>query len=470
MLVSLVVMVAGLAGVGWWISGQIENGVVQQSATMTALYVDSFIRPYIEELGQTGELSTESTDALGKVLKETPFGEQIVALKIWGKGGLVLYSTDPGTIGQTFPVHDHLRRAWRGQVAAHISNLDEVENAAQRQVRPRLLETYSPVRLPGVEQILVVAEFYQTVDALEREIAASQRRSWLIVGSVMLVIYLVLAAFVRRTTMATQELHDRVRRAAASATASNERFLRRVSAELHDGPIQDLGYALLRIDHVIAHTETHPITAGPSAPAGQAAPEILADELGAARDRQAGESGLHPGQAGGLQEDLQGIRASLQRALTEVRAIGRGLGLPQLTEWTPEETIRRAVRDHERRTGTSVRLELKQLPPNAPIPVRITLYRVVQEALNNAYRHAAGAGQRVLAAQENQALRVEIWDEGPGFDSGQAYDREQHLGLAGMRERVESLGGRLRVTSAAGRGTHVLAYLPLTHDEDQHGG
>ena len=218
MLASLVVMVAGTLGVGWWIAGQIEGDVIHQSATTTALYVDSFIRPRVEELGETRDLSPASTSALGRLLKDTPLGQQIVAFKIWDSGGRVLYSTDPTTIGQTYPMHEQLAKAWRGQVAAEISDLREAENAPQKRIRPRLLEIYSPVRLGNSDRIVAVAEFYQTVDNLQGDIRASQQRSWLLVGAIMLVTYLLLAVFVRKTSQTTEELNERIRRAAARAT------------------------------------------------------------------------------------------------------------------------------------------------------------------------------------------------------------------------------------------------------------
>ena len=65
--------------------------------------------------------------------------------------------------------------------------------------------------------------------------------------------------------------------------------------------------------------------------------------------------------------------------------------------------------------------------------MKITVYRIVQEALNNAFRHAGGAGQAVNARCEAGRIQIEVSDQGPGFDVNQSMDWEQHLGLAGMR-------------------------------------
>lgn len=84
----------------------------------------------------------------------------------------MLYSTGSSAIGQTFPMHEGMLSAAQGQVSSEISNLDDVENAPQKLIRAQLLETYSPVRLAGTDQIIALAEFYQTVDDLPKEIAA----------------------------------------------------------------------------------------------------------------------------------------------------------------------------------------------------------------------------------------------------------------------------------------------------------
>jgi signal transduction histidine kinase len=296
-----------------------------------------------------------------------------------------------------------------------------------------------------------VAEVYYSVDDLESEIGAAQQRSWLVFGVCTLAMYLLLAGFVRdasrtisrqRTTLSEQvsqlqtllaqneALHDRVRRAAGRTTALNERFLRRVSAELHDGPAQELGLALLRLDHVIAHAA--PARPGPAVSTQPA----LADEL----------------------EIIQG---SLGRAMQEVRGISSGLGLPQMEHWTLAETLSRVVSTHERRTGTKAAVHLDCPTVAVPLPVKITLYRLVQEALTNAYRHAGGQGQQVTVRCAGDTLTVEIADEGPGFDGSVDSGPQEHLGLIGMRERVESLGGMFRVESAPGRGTRITAQFAL---------
>ena len=454
MLASFVILVAGMIVIGWWVGQEIEAGVINRTAATTALYVDSFVAPQVQELGRGAPLSAGHKVILGRLLHDTPLGQQIVAFKIWDAEGSIVYSTEPSNIGRAYSLHSDLADAWQGKVSSGISDLRRPEHILERENWTQLLETYSPVRQTGTDRIIAVAEFYQKVDDLQGEIIAAQTRSWLIVGAATVVMYLLLAGMVRRgsDTIVRQQaelrekvaqltdlleqnevLHERVRRAATRITALNERFLRRISAELHDGPAQDLGLALLRLDSVIATCAACPLIHS--------------------EDRQASQ-------------DLDTIQASLQRALQEVRTIAAGLRLPELDNLKLAEILSRVVRVHERRTGTTAELSLNGLPEQAPLSVKITLYRLIQEALSNACRHGGGAGQQVRVGCDGDYLSVEVSDQGPGFDWAQVADQDGHLGLAGMRERVESLGGLFRIETQPGRGTQVIARLPLHPVED----
>jgi signal transduction histidine kinase len=107
-----------------------------------------------------------------------------------------------------------------------------------------------------------------------------------------------------------------------------------------------------------------------------------------------------------------------------------------------------------------VSLELGALPKQISMPVKITVYRLIQEALNNAYRHAGGAGQQVRVDCESDRMVIEVADQGPGFQIAGGGEWDGRLGLSGMRERVESLGGHFNIDSEIGRGTRIQATLP----------
>ena len=452
LLVNLIVLILGMVIIGWWISQQIKNGVIDYTAATTALYVDSFVAPLVQELAEENPLPPARVANLDKLLKETPLGQEIVAFKIWDTKGRVVYATDPAYIGQTFPVLGGLADAWQGDVASEISDLDGAENFLEREYATQLLETYSPVRQRGTNRVIAVAEFYQPVDNLQGEIFGAQLRSWLLVGTAMIVMYLILAGIVkpasdviirqehelRKKVMdltqllaQNRELNDRVRRAATRTTALNEQFLRRISAELHDGPGQDLGLALLRIEALAESYQQH----------------------------QASTT-----ENGTISSDFRTIQIALESALTELRTISAGLRLPKLESLSLPETIQRAVRDYERKTQHRIALTLDELPDEAALPLKITVYRILQEALTNGYRHAEGKGQTVRVGVETNQLDIEIADAGRGFDP-QTAPPSGHFGLIGMQERVEMLGGRFEVESLTGRGTMIRTYLPLAIPE-----
>ena len=455
-IVSFIIIILGALGIGWWVDRQIRATILKETASTTALYMDSFIFPNLQELKDSTTLSPEHKKELGNLLK-TDLGQRIVAFKIWSKDNLVIYSTTPAQIGQRFLGEEGLATAWQGKVVATMEKLDAEENVDEQKKYDQLLQTFSPIRVTGTNQVIAVAEFYQTVDSLNSEIAAAQQRSWLVVASIMLLIYLTLIGFIRQAsnTILRQELEltnqvnkltdlvkrnseltEHVRNAAANTTAHNENFLRRISAELHDGPAQELGLALLRLDLVICHHE----------------------------DSQCGTDSEDAKQ-------LTAIQTLLQNAMKEVRAIASGLGMPQLDELSLAESITRAVRSHERRTGTKVSLIFEnQLPEQVSLPLKITAFRVIQEALNNAYRHAGGIHQTVRVNMAANQMCIEVSDGGHGFNVNQQIDWDAHLGLAGMRERVESLGGHFQIESGNNKGTKVTAVMAVQPEgKESHG-
>lgn len=449
MLASLVVLAISMAGLGWWVGKEIEFGVINRTAGETSLYVDSFIDPPLQHLTQGSDLQPNDIDMLSHLAKDTPLGQHIVAFKVWDMHGRVVYSTNPDLIGQVYPIKPELAGAMLGNVVADISDLSDAENLLERGRWKRLLETYSPITKDSTSQIIGVVEFYQTVDTLDREILKARQSSWLVLGAAFLMVYLVLSIFVQRTsnTISHQDselknqvnrltdllaqnadLHNRAALATSRSAALNERFLRRIGAELHDGPAQDLGYALLRLDGVLAQAEKLPDAAlrEPSAT-----------------------------------NELKDIETSLQHALQEIRAISSGMGLPELDQLSLPETLERVVQAHERRTGTKVDYLYEGSAEQASLSAKITSYRLVQEALNNSFRHAKGIGQQVRASCQDGELNIQVSDQGAGFDAQHKIDQDVHLGLSGIRERVNSLGGLFHIESVKGQGTLIKAQIPL---------
>jgi len=448
MVISFLVMVAGMVFIGIWISRQIETAVTNRTAAVTALYVDSYISPYLQGLDENNQLPAEDLEELESLLIDTSLGQQIVSFKVWSPDGTIIYSPNETLIGQTFPIEGGLALAFSGDVITEVSELDKPEQAFEQKYWDSLIETYAPSRAVGQDEIIAVSEFYQTADGLEAEIRRAQVQSWLVVGGSITAVYLLLAGLVGRASRiivnqqtaledtVTQQrqlleqnkkLNERVRRAAARTTALNEQYLRRISADLHDGPAQDLALALLRMDAV-------------SKTVDQRAPE--------------------------MQRDFEIVQTAVSAAMKEVRSVSAGLRLPEIAPLTINETVRRAVHNYEQKTGQEVVVSMAALPDQAPLPIKITLFRLIQETLSNGYRHAPGSQQTVRIFIEDTFLTIEISDNGPGFDPN-ATVQKGHLGLIGLRERVELLGGQFNVKSRPGFGTSVQAHFPIQNGENE---
>jgi two-component system nitrate/nitrite sensor histidine kinase NarX len=100
-----------------------------------------------------------------------------------------------------------------------------------------------------------------------------------------------------------------------------------------------------------------------------------------------------------------------------------------------------------------------------PYDVKIAVYRIAQEALNNMARHANAGKAAVYLLCQPDGVELRISDDGQGFDPDCV--AHEHLGLSIMRERAASIGAALRIESQPGRGTHVSIVWPQAHAADE---
>lgn len=180
-----------------------------------------------------------------------------------------------------------------------------------------------------------------------------------------------------------------------------------------------------------------------------------------------------PGLPAAGAQRLSSIGETARAALTEMR---RMLGVlrdgadPEPAERHPQPDLRQlnelldAVRDA---SGTTARLIISGPAATLDPGVEVAAYRIVQEALTNARRHAAGAAVDVeLRYRGDGSLLLSIRDNGPGPDDRAAASGDGH-GLRGMHERATAVGGRVRTGRATGGGFLVTADLPGTVEENE---
>jgi two-component system sensor histidine kinase DegS len=198
----------------------------------------------------------------------------------------------------------------------------------------------------------------------------------------------------------------------------------RIARDLHDGPVQGVSAASLSLEAALLM--------------------IKAGET---------ERGL---------EVMSKIRGELAEEADALRRLMSGLRPPVLEERglipALRETLTRFGHDHDVTTEFSGTLH-QQLPQD----LETLAYRVVQEALSNAGKHARASHMSVHVTADTSQLRIEIADDGIGFDSQRAreYLRMGRVGLASMRERVELASGSFTVHATPGKGTTITATLPI---------
>jgi PAS domain S-box-containing protein len=166
--------------------------------------------------------------------------------------------------------------------------------------------------------------------------------------------------------------------------------------------------------------------------------------------------------AGQLPPALEDSLAVVDQAISEVRNLSLDLRPSLLDDLGLVPALRWYVERQAQRGGFTTRLDAglqERLPP----PLETACFRLVQEALTNVMRHAAARHVEVLLWRDGGVVELVVRDDGAGFDVAEARQRAAggaSLGLLGMQERVQLLGGTIEVHSAPGHGTQIRAHFP----------
>lgn len=158
-----------------------------------------------------------------------------------------------------------------------------------------------------------------------------------------------------------------------------------------------------------------------------------------------------------LQDQLQSIRQLAEKTVAAVRNMSLLLRPSMLDDLGLAPALQWQAREISRTTGLRVNVAAEGVSDDLPEEHKTCVYRLVQEALHNCYRHAKAQSVRIHVRQEPARLFLSIQDDGAGFQPG----RDKGLGLLGMEERVKHLGGVFRVVSQEGAGALVSVELPL---------
>jgi signal transduction histidine kinase len=152
------------------------------------------------------------------------------------------------------------------------------------------------------------------------------------------------------------------------------------------------------------------------------------------------------------------LRELVVSTLQDVRRLAVELRPSALDDFGLVPAIERLTETFSAGSGIAVDLEARLGDERLPGEIETTLYRLVQEALTNVLKHADAGRVRVSLTREADGVTAVVQDDGAGFD---APGPNGGLGLTGIRERLGIVGGRLTIDSASGRGTTLLAEVPL---------
>ncbi|MHB9145141.1 MAG: sensor histidine kinase [Symbiobacteriia bacterium] len=207
---------------------------------------------------------------------------------------------------------------------------------------------------------------------------------------------------------------------------AQEEERRRVAREIHDGPAQLLANVVLRIDvcQRLADTDL----------------KRLKDELHQLKDL---------------------VRMSLQ----DVRKVIFDLRPMALDDLGLVPALRSYLKDYQERSGVIPELTVQGEERRFSQAFEVALFRLVQEALNNVWKHAQAKTASVVVEFHGDSLRVLVRDDGVGFDLERARAEGSRFGLISMRERAELLQGKLQVDTAVGQGTRVSFHIPYPEEE-----
>jgi two-component system sensor histidine kinase UhpB len=241
-----------------------------------------------------------------------------------------------------------------------------------------------------------------------------------------------LSVYMLRGTYAAsvREKTDQAERLAAQVIMAQEEERKRVARELHDEAGQALTAVIIGLERGLASM-----------------PETYAADL--------------PVQPRQLISNLRDLAA---QTLDEVRKLALELRPSVLDDLGLVAALRQYVRSTEERSGLSAQLTLvgwdedtSRLPPE----VETALFRIAQEALTNAIRHARATSVSVRLRRTAESVLLDVRDDGVGLRAVPSAEVGEHLGMFGMRERARLLGGQLHATSVSPHGTLVHCSIPL---------
>ena len=438
-LVAAAALVVAMIVLGTWVSRRIETSVAELAGASAALYINTFLTPHLQELAHGDALSEASIQALNEALVQPAVRAHVLKIKIWKPDGHIVYSNDRDLVGKRFPPSSHQMAAWSGEVATEVDHLSHEENEGERSISVPMLEIYAPVRDIHDGKVIAVLEFYENAQALKEQLSRAHWQSWAVTALVAVALIGGLFTIVSEGSKAldhmrgslsqrimqlkellrqNEVLRARVERSGRDLTDSDAGFMPRVALSLREGPAQSVSFALMQLNNL---------------------------------DRDAP-----------IGAELPAVRAALSKALCDIWDICAGLQLPELKSLSPAEALQKIARDHAQTSRMAVECRI-DIPKPCAIPefIKICASRFVQVCLDSTDRDDTIRNAIVSACSDAAALQVAIIAEAPASGDLEAVENALHLGLSGLWDQIESIGGTIAVEAEPDGTMRLRAWLPF---------
>ncbi|MBO0844526.1 MAG: sensor histidine kinase [Nocardioides sp.] len=402
-----------LFAITWWATGVFSQRAARSEAVTDARVTTELLAHSVAEPEMPAGLVEGDPGAIDRfdrhVLSRLSVGD-VRRIKIWRGDGTIVYSDETQLIGKRFRLDDEqLSVLHSGATEGGLSDLRRRENRFEPE-QGGLLEVYSRIESPEGQPLLFEAYYsVATVKQRSADVSGPFRR---ITGGALAAVLLVglplIGLLTLRLTRASRARERLMRRASDASEAER----RRIARDLHDGVVQELAGTAFALS-------------------------------GSAREESV---------APGVRQELLRSTDSLRRSLRQLRSLlveihPPGLdaaGLPAALEDLTAPAVSAGMETSVRVSGIE----------GAPDHVVTLVWRVAQEAIRNAVRHARASHLTVAVYGDDRKVWLSVQDDGRGFDP-EAAARDGSYGLRGLQSLVDDGGGEVRVDSAPGTGTTV---------------
>jgi signal transduction histidine kinase len=391
--------------------------------------VQHILAPAVQHLPADRSPDGDAVQQLHAIMSDRIFAAEFPYLDLWLADGTIFYSSTPAMTGRTFELLPAVRLAFGGEIEVGFTDTHSADYREHYLTRD-YIEIFLPLRDQQTGEVVAVAQLREETASLESDLFLLTISSWATAAIVGVIVVMTLFSIVveggrkierqgrilsRRLAQSHaraahhQALKAEAQQVSRSVTELTDKHLRTIGTDLHDGPAQLIGFAVLKLDQ-IRHL-------------------ARASE----RDR--------------IVSDTETI---LRDALSEIRSIAVAVVLPDIADLDLPQVIDRAVEQHVSRTASVITLDSRVKPVHVAPEVAVCVFRFIQEGLNNAFHHGLPETQALSAVLQDSVLKLSISNT---YDESDHAESADHLGIGlyGLRARVQSIGGQFAFVQADGR-------------------